>query len=232
MKKRSYLARYLSLLLATFTLAAADGGLPYRLLHVNLGVSRSFEGPSADAAQLSAVLEKFQRSLEVAQRHGYGYVVVAGMEDYVPDEGTAGERAARFRPYLEAAIAAAHARGLKLLLYGDEAIYRPEWLERASAKASVKDPRMWEMLAGKYRRLLRAFPQLDGIAVRIGEVIANRGFEALDLLHSAEGEPDPRVEERIRRYLVTAYRVVAGEFGKMLLLRTWSTSDWEVHSVP
>ena len=221
------------LMAACCLLSAAEGELPYRILHVNLGVGRPAEGPPADAAHVASVVSKFAGTLDLARRHGYNHVLIPGLEDYVPDEDPAGrERAERFRPYLEAAIREAHGRGLKVLLYGDEAIYRPHWLERAGAKPSVKDPRFWEMLADKYRRLLRTYAGLDGVAVRIGEVIPYRGFEALDLLHSAETEPDPRLEERIRRYLLTARRVIAGEFGKLFLFRTWTTSDWEQHSVP
>ncbi len=210
---------------------ASPAALPYRILSINLGVGNPREGPPADPAQLTTLIARFEERLAQAQSLGYNYVLVAGLENYVPEE-TGGERARRFAPYLEAAIRAVHARGMKLLLYGDEAIYRPEWLQRAGAKASVNDPLFWQMLAAKYRRLLRAFPELDGLAFRFGEVIPYHGFEALDLLHAPEGEPNPRIEERVRRFLLTAHRVVAGEFGKLLLVRTWATNDWGLHSVP
>jgi len=221
------------LVAACCLLGAAEDELPYPILHVNLGVGRPAEGPPADPAHLASVISRFAGTLDLARRHGYSHVLIAGLEDYVPDEDPVGRRRAeRFRPYLEAAIREAHNRGLKVLLYGDEAIYRPVWLERTGARPSVKDPRFWEMLADKYRRLLRTYADLDGVGVRIGEVIPYRGYEALDLLHSTESEPDPRLEERVRRYLLTAHRVIAGEFGKLFLFRTWTTSDWEQHSVP
>ena len=214
-------------------LSTAEDELPYRILHVNLGVGRAAQGPSGEPAHVASVISRFAGTLDLARRHGYSHVLIAGLEDYVPDEDPVGrQRAERFRPYLQAAIREAHTRGLKVLLYGDEAIYRPAWLERTGARPSVKDPRFWEMLADKYRRLLRTYKDLDGVGVRIGEVIPYRGYEALDLLHSAESEPDPRLEERVRRYLLTAHRVIAGEFGKLFLFRTWTTSDWELHSVP
>lgn len=216
------------LLAACGPLRGAEAGLPYRFLHVNLAVGNAAEGPAAGAADIASFTRRFEEQVRRARRNGYNYLLVPGLENYVPGEG----RAERFRPYLEAAIGAAHARGLKLLLYGDEAIYRPEWLEAAGAKASVKDPCFWEMLAGKYRRLLRAFPALDGVATRVGEVIPHHGFEALDLLHSPESEPNPRLEERSRRFALTVHRVVAGEFDKLFLYRTWATNDWEQHSVP
>ncbi len=220
--------RFGLLLVACGWLAAAGADLPYRFLHVNPGVGNPAEGPPAGAADVAAFAERFRRQAEQARRHGYNYLLLAGLENYVPGDA----RAERFRPYLEAAMAAAHAHALKLVLYGDEAVYRPEWLEKAGAKPSVKDPRFWEMLAVKYRRLLGAFPALDGVAVRVGEVIPHGGFEALDLLHSREAEPDPRLEERSRQFLLTVHRVVAGEFGKLFLYRTWATNDWEQHSVP
>jgi len=227
-------ARLVRLSAAMSLLCAAPAAeLPYRFLHVNFAVGNPAEGPAADAAQWTAVTERFRGQLASARQLGYNHVLISGLENYVPDDEPArAERARRFRPYLEAAIGAAHAQGLKLVLYGDEAIYRPEWLERTGAKASVKDAGFWQILADKYRRLLTAFPDLDGVAVRVGEVIPYHGFESLDLLHSPESEPNPRVEERFRRFVLTAHRVVAGEFGKLLVCRTWTTSDWEQHSVP
>lgn len=219
----------LGLLLAVCgCLAGAQGELPYRILHVNLRVGNPAEGPPTDVASIASVVDRFERQIDLARYHGYNYLLIPGLENYVPGDG----RAERFRPYLEAAIGAAHARGLKLMLYGDEALYRPEWLERSGAKASVKDPRFWEAAADKYRRLLRAFPALDGVAARVGEVIPHHGFEALDLLHSPESEPNPRLEERSRKFVLTAHQVVSGEFGKLFLYRTWATNDWEQHSVP
>jgi hypothetical protein len=209
------------------------GALPYRLLHVNLGVGNPRDGPPGDAAHVASLVTQFREKLDLAGRLGFNYVLVAGLENYVPnDDPFYGPRAQRFRPYLEAAIRAAHERGIKLLLYGDEAVYLPTWLRRAGAAASVKDPRFWEMIQDKYRRLLAAFPELDGLAARVGEVIPYHGFEAVDLLHSRETEPDPRLEERMRRFVLTAHRVVSGEFGKLFLVRTWTTSDWQTHSVP
>lgn len=216
------------LLAAAGCLAAASADLPYRFLHVNPGVGHPAEGPPGGRAHLASFARRFEGQAERARRLGYNFLLIPGLENYVPGDA----RAERFRPYLEAAVEAAHARGLKLLLYGDEAIYRPEWLAQAGAKASVKDPRFWEMLAEKYRRLLRAFPALDGVAARVGEVIPYHGFEALDLLHSREREPNPRLEERSRQFVLAVHRVVSGEFGKLFLYRTWATNDWEQHSVP
>jgi len=218
----------LALLVSASGWPAAAASLPYRMLHVEPGLGYPEEGPSASPAEVAAFAQRFERRVERARQYGYNYLVFRGLENYVPGD----ERAARFRQYLDAAIRVAHAHGLKLLLYGDEAIYRPEWLARAGARASVKDPRFWEMLADKYRRLLHAFPELDGVATRVGEVIPYHGFEALDILHSAEAEPDPRLEERSRKFVLTVHRVVAGEFGKLFLYRTWATNDWEQHSVP
>jgi hypothetical protein len=213
--------------------AAAAETLPYRLLHVNLGVGHPREGPPGDETHVASVIARFREKLDLAGRLGFNYVLVAGLENYVPnDDPFYGPRAERFRPYLEAAIRAARERRIGLVLYGDEAVYLPSWLERAGATASVKDPRFWEMLQEKYRRLLAAFPELDGLAARVGEVIPYHDFEALDLMHSRETEPDPRAEERSRRFVLAAHRVVAGEFGKLFLYRTWATSDWEQHSVP
>ncbi len=207
--------------------------LPYRFFIIRPVVTNSLEGPPAGPAEIARSVQEFRQRLRDALRFGYNYVVIAGLEHYVPtEEKPYAERSERYRRHLHAAIREAHAHHLKVLLIGDEAIYLPSWLAAAGARPSVKDPRFWVALQDKYRRLLRAVPELDGVATRIGEFIPGHGFASLDVIHSREPEPDPRIEERYRLFLTRIHEVVSGEFGKLLLHRTWVTNDWEQHSVP
>jgi hypothetical protein len=207
--------------------------LPYRFYITRPLVADSLEGPPAEPADIARSAHEFRQRLRDALRFGYNYVVIAGLEHYVPSEGAPyAERSERYRRHLRAALREAHAHHLKVLLIGDEAIYLPSWLAAAGARASVKDPGFWDALQDKYRRLLRAVPDLDGVATRIGEFLPGHGFESLDLIHSREPEPDPRIEERYRTFLTKIHQVVSGEFGKIFLHRTWVTNDWEQHSVP
>lgn len=68
-------------------------------LHVNLGVGRPAQGPSGEPAHVASVISRFAGTLDLARRHGYSHVLIAGLEDYVPDEDPVGrQRAERFRP--------------------------------------------------------------------------------------------------------------------------------------
>ena len=207
--------------------------LKYRVLEVGPLVPGSLEGPRTDEASLAAFRKRWQSTLSEALRYGYNILRVHSLEDFVPwEDPHYGPRSAVYRMYLRAAADLTHAYHLKLLLAGDEFIYLPELVGGDGVDLSVKSDLVWTALAEKYRKLLQAAPYLDGVSTRIGEVIPRYDFRHLDLIHAPADSPDPRIEERYRRFLWTVYGVVVGEFGKLYLHRTWVTNNWEQHSVP
>jgi hypothetical protein len=207
--------------------------LRYRLMFIWNSVPDSASGPPDNPEEIARVVARFRGTLRDVLRFGYNGVVFRGLEHYVPsDDPVYGPRSARYRRYLKAIIAEAHAHHIKVIPYAEEAIYLPAWLEKAGAKASAKDPRFWDAMADKYRRLLRALPELDGVTPCVGEIIPSYDFRALDLVHSEETEPDPRIEERYRAFFGKVHQVVSGEFGKLMLPWTWATNDWELSAVP
>ena len=207
--------------------------LTYRILFVNLGVADTPQGPSATGDDVAMVIREFRKELRRALRFSATHIVLTGLEDYVPwPDPVYGPRAERYRAYLKAAVKAAHAYRLKVLLYGDEAIFLPSFLQQQGATFSAKDEHFWGALQEKHRLLLRSMPELDGIATRIGEMLPKYDFRAFDLVHSKESDPSPRLEDRYRKYLVKMHAVVSGEFDKTFLHRLWVTNDWEQHSVP
>jgi len=207
--------------------------LPYRVLEVGRLVPSTLQGPSADAAGLETFRRRWRGTLVRALRHGYNILRLHATEDFVPwEDPRYGPRSVAYRAYLKAAVEMAHAFHLKVLVAGDEFIYLPELVGGRTKTLSVKENTVWDGLAKKYRRLLRSAPYLDGVSTRIGEVIPYYDFRHFDLIHAPADSPDPRIEERYRRFLWTMYRVVVGEFGKLYLHRTWVTNNWEQHSVP
>ncbi|MBI5084953.1 MAG: hypothetical protein HZB13_10210 [Acidobacteria bacterium] len=207
--------------------------LPHRYMFTAALVADSAEGPPGDPAELDRAMRAFTARLHTALRFGYSGVMFRGLEHYVPsNDPVYGPRSERYRRYLQAALTIAHRHHMKIFLYAEEAIYLPAWLESSGAAPSVKDPRFWAVLSDKYRRLFRAVPDLDGVTPCLGEIIPSYGFRALDLIHSREPEPDPRIEERYRAFLTAVHTVVSGEFGKPVLPWTWATNDWELSAVP
>jgi hypothetical protein len=207
--------------------------LRHRLMFIWNSVPDSASGPPDNPEEIRRVVARFRGTLRDVLRFGYNGVVFRGLEHYVPsDDPVYGPRSARYRRYLKAIIAEAHAHHIKVIPYAEEAIYLPAWLEKAGAKASVKDPRFWDAMADKYRRLFRALPELDGVTPCVGEIIPSYDFRALDIVHSQEAEPDPRIEERYRAFFGKVHQVVSGEFGKLMLPWTWATNDWELSAVP
>ncbi len=211
---------------------ALSPSLAYRVLQVGRLVPRTLQGPSTDSASLRSFRRRWRSTLVKALQHGYNILRVHATEDFVPwKDPRYGPRSAAYRVYLKEAVEMAHAFHLKVLVAGDEFIYLPELVGGRTKALSVKESAVWEALAEKYRRLLGSAPYLDGVSTRIGEVIPFYDFRHFDLIHAPADSPDPRIEERYRRFLWTMYRVVVGEFGKLYLHRTWVTNNWEQHSV-
>ncbi|MBL8175588.1 MAG: hypothetical protein JNK48_13025 [Bryobacterales bacterium] len=205
----------------------------HRLMFLHRLVEDSANGPADDAAAIAKQVAKFRESLRDVLRFGFNGVTFRGLEHYVPsDDGVYGPRSARYRKYLKAIIAEAHAHHIRVVPYAEEAIYLPAWLERVGAKASVKDERFLRAMGDKYRRLLRAVPELDGVTPCVGEIIPSYDFRALDIVHAAEPEPEPRLEDRYKAFYGTLRDVVVGEFGKLMMPWTWATNDWELSGVP
>lgn len=207
--------------------------LPLRLMFTATGVPDSADGPPDTPEAIARVVAGFRESLREALRFGYNGVVFRGLEHYVPsDDPVYGPRSERYRKYLKAIVAEAHAHHIRVIPYAEEAIYLPAWLARVGARPSVNDPNFFKAMADKYRRLLRAVPELDGVTPCVGEIIPSYEFRALDVVHSPESSPDPRIEERYHRFFEAIRAVVAGEFGKLMLPWTWATNDWELSGVP
>jgi len=206
--------------------------LPYRILCTSSPVGSTLEGPGTSQEDFERTRLAYEKVLHRVLKHGYNLLTIRNSQDFIPqDEGDYAARSERYAEHLRVIIDLAHSYHLRIIPIGDELTYLPSALKGAGAEPSVKDEGLWEFLRSKYRSLFERFPDLDGAGTRIGEHIPYFGFLTLDLIHSSETEPDPRIEERYRRFINTMHGVVSGEHGKIYLHRTWAVNVHEQHSV-
>jgi len=137
----------------------------------------------------------------------------------------------RNRKELRQLINYAHDLHLKFIVLEDEFSYHPSLLEEFGAGLNPQDPALWEAAQAKYRRLLKAMPEIDGIRFRTGEATRVGGnFKAFDVMHEGE-HCDWSLAKRYRTFVQKMYDVIVGEFDKIYFQRTWVTSAHEQHSM-
>ena len=178
-------------------------------------------------------LEESKEIFKNALRFGQNWVAIENPLRLVPwDSEPENAENKIFRQRTRKAIQYAHALHLKYFVYGDEFTYHPSLLKEFNAKLSPCDSSFWLAVQGKYRRLLRAMPEIDGVAIRIGELTGIWGnYKAFDVIHG-NADCGWTLEKRYRTFVKKIYDVVVGEFGKLYYQRTWSTSSFDQHSNP
>ncbi|NQU52089.1 MAG: hypothetical protein HQ522_06075 [Bacteroidetes bacterium] len=125
----------------------------------------------------------------------------------------------------------AHSLHLKYIVYEDEFSYHPTLLEEFGATLNPEDPKFWEAVQTKYRRLFKAMPEIDGVRHRTGESTRVGGnFKSFDMMHA--GDSNWSLAKRYRTWIQKIHEVVVGEFDKIYYQRTWVTSSHEQHSMP
>ncbi len=121
----------------------------------------------------------------------------------------------------------AHRLHLKCLAFGTEFTYHPALLEEFQAELSPCDENFWKALQEKYRRVLKALPELDGVATFTGPEQSFWGnYKKFDLMHGDEDCEWP-LDKRYRTFVKKVQEVVVGEFGKIYHHRTWMTNMFE-----
>lgn len=178
-------------------------------------------------------LEESKEIFKNVLRFGQNWVAIENPLRLVPwDSEPENTENKMFRQRTRKAIRYAHALHLKYFVYGDEFTYHPSLLKEFNAKLSPCDSSFWLAVQGKYRKLLRAMPEIDGVAIRIGELTGVWGnYKAFDVIHGNE-DCGWTLEKRYRTFVKKIYDVVVGEFGKLYYQRTWSTSSFDQHSNP
>ena len=124
----------------------------------------------------------------------------------------------------------AHSLHLKFIVYEDEFSYHPTLLEEFGTTLNPENPAFWNAVQAKYRRLLKAIPEIDGVRHRTGEATRVGGnYKSFDVMHA--GDSYWSLAKRYRTWVKKIHEVVVGEFDKIYYQRTWVTSSHEQHSM-
>ncbi|MFB3787763.1 MAG: hypothetical protein ACE15F_15495 [bacterium] len=174
-----------------------------------------------------------EEDIRRALRYGLNWVLVSNVLNFVPwnAEPERGENE-KSRARVKELIDYAHALHIQCAAFGTDFTYHPSLLEEFHASLSPADDRFWEAVKEKYRRLLRALPELDGVVTFTGPEQQYWGnYKTFDPMHGGEN-CDWSLEKRYRTYVRNVWSVVAGEFKKSYMHRTWTTSSYEQQSQP
>lgn len=136
------------------------------------------------------------------------------------------ENRARERELIEYA----HQLRMKYLAFGTDFTFHPQIIHEFGATLSPCDPLFWDAVQAKYRRLLKALPELDGVVVFTGEEQNYWGnYQHFDPIHGDEN-CDWSLAKRYRTFVKKVQSVVCLEFDKIYHHRTWITNCYEQQS--
>jgi len=176
---------------------------------------------------------KSKEDIKRALRYGLNLVYIRDTLNLVPwhaePEGTDNSQ---YRQQFKELIDYVHALHIKVLAFGTDFTFHPSLMTEFGATLSPCDPCFWDAVQAKYRRLLQALPELDGIATFLGEEQSFWGnYQTFDPIHDAQ-ECGWTLEKRYRTFVKKVHSVVVSEFDKIYHHRTWITNCYEQQSRP
>ena len=205
-----------------------DPAFPFRITHVSVGSLDTPERPFFDESRFGDVLQGAKKEVGRAFMYGANHVILHStyrVSDWADPPHS--ERTEVYRRLYREVARECHRYRMKCLIIGDEFLYQDRMLP-AETTLSPEDQTLWDILQNRYRSILTALPDLDGVGVRIGEMLPIGNIRSFDVIHNASLLS---LEEKYRRFVHAMYDVVASEFNKLYLHRTWVVNDWEQHSI-
>jgi len=205
-----------------------DPAFPLRVTHVSVGSLDAPDHPFFDESRFPDVLQSAKKDVARAFLYGANHLLLHST--YRVSEWTDpphSERTAIYRRLYAEIARECHRYDMKCLVIGDEFLYQ-DGMVPAGTTLSPDNPVLWDILQNRYRSILKALPELDGIGVRIGEMLPIGTIRSFDVIHN---KSPLSLEEKYRRFVRAMYDVVAAEFKKLYFHRTWVVNDWEQHSV-
>lgn len=174
-----------------------------------------------------------RHQMRLALRHSFNWVSGPNILDLVPwnaePEATNNERN---RAETRELIAYAHALHMKYFSFSNEFTYHPSLLEDMQATLSPCDPRFWDAVQEKFRRLFDALPELDGIELCNDDISGfwerYRPFDVTRENRDCEWS----YAKRFRTFVSKVYEVVVDEYDKTYFHFTWGLREHEVHCQP
>ena len=171
-----------------------------------------------------------KETMQQALRQSINWVAGAPILDLVPwNSEPENSINAENRKKTNELIDYAHLLGMKYYCFANEFTYHPSILEENNASLSPCDANFWDALQDKYRKLLTALPELDGIEVCNDDISgfwdAYRGF---DVMHEGE-ECDMPYAKRFQTFVNKLSQIVIDEFDKTYFHFTWGLVAHEQH---
>ncbi|MCB9782822.1 MAG: hypothetical protein H6751_07640 [Candidatus Omnitrophica bacterium] len=156
-------------------------------------------------------------------RYGFNWVAGPPVLDLVPwDSEPEATRNASNRERARELIEYAHSLHMKMFSFSHGFAHHPSLIREVGATLSPCDPKFWEAVREKYRKLLTALPELDGIEICNDDLSGFwDDYEIYDPMHETP-ECGWSYTKRFREFVKTVYDVVVGEFGKTYFHFTWS----------
>ncbi|HEX73298.1 MAG TPA: hypothetical protein ENN65_08295, partial [Candidatus Hydrogenedentes bacterium] len=174
-----------------------------------------------------------REQMRIALRNSFNWVSGPAILDLTPwSSEPEAEENAHNRVAARALIAYAHSLHMRYYSFANAFTYHPSVLEEYGATLSPCDPRFWDAVQEKYRRLLQSLPELDGISLCNDDISGFwGGYLPFDVTREAP-ECDWSYVKRFHTFVSKVHDVVVGEFGKTYFHFTWGLRDHEVHCQP
>ncbi len=126
----------------------------------------------------------------------------------------------------------AHSLGMRYFAFSNELTYHPSLFQNNMELLNPCLPEFWERVKEKYRLLLTALPELDGVEICLDDISGFwDNYHPFDILHE-NPECTMSYEERYRNLLKSIHQVVVGEFNKTYFNKNWGLRDHEIHCQP
>ncbi len=174
-----------------------------------------------------------KEELHNALRGSFNWVAGPNVLDLVPwdaePENTAN---AAHREQTRELINYAHALHMKYFSFSNDFTYHPSLLEKHGASLDPCDPKLWDAVQDKYRKLFAALPELDGVEICNDDISGFwDDYAAYDLLHENPACA-ASYTQRFSQFVQKVHEVVAGEFNKTYFHFTWGLVMHEQHYQP
>jgi len=174
-----------------------------------------------------------QEEMRNALRYSINWVSGPAILDLVPWDSEPEKRQnARNRDKTRELIRYAHSLHMQYFSFANEFTFHPSLLKEYGASLSPCDPCFWDAVQAKFRRLLQALPELDGIELCNDDISGFwDDYRAYDVMHESP-ECEWPLEKRFRTFVKKIYTVVVNEFDKTYFHFTWSLVSYEQHNQP
>jgi hypothetical protein len=174
-----------------------------------------------------------KEALQYSLRNSFNWVAGPNLLDLIPwdSEPEATTNAAN-REQVRELINYAHSLHMNYFAFSNDFTYHPSLLKEHGATLDPCDPKLWDAVQDKYRKLFAALPELDGIELCNDDISGFwDDYAAYDILHENPDCPTS-YPDRFRTFVQKVHEVTVGEFNKTYFHFTWGLVMHEQHYQP